>query len=387
MLERWLAGGDRPQLQNHLLQGLPGLASAVPVEKLWELAQRARADAAVLGALRGATAEDALLALQAPAHASFRAALDEYLEHWGFRYSGELMLTQPTPAESPWSVIRLLQTYLAQERAGPAQITAERAAQRLVASAKVAAALTPSPLLRHLPLPTRARCFCLLLAATQGAIRLRERARMKQALLYTRLRHVALALGDRWVEQQALQARDDVFYLTIDEAIALALAQGDAALHPELRATIASRRAEFLACEAMSPPDQFSLAAGATWVQDGASAADGAHQSGATLKGIGACGGSVFGPAAVVLDVTQADTLSVGTILVTRQTDPGWAAVFFLVKGLVVERGGMLSHGAIIAREYGIPAVVGVRGATQLIRNGNRLHVDGDAGLVELRDA
>jgi pyruvate,water dikinase len=282
-------------------------------------------------------------------------------------------------------VIRLLQTYLAQERAGPAQITAERAAQRLVASAKVAAALTPSPLLRHLPLPTRARCFRLLLAATQGAIRLRERARMKQALLYTRLRHVALALGERWVEQQALQARDDVFYLTIDEAIALA--QGDAALAPELRATIASRRADFLACEAMSPPDQFSLAAGDAWAQDSASAPDGAQKPGATLKGIGACGGSVFGPAAVVLDVTQADTLSVGTILVTRQTDPGWAAVFFLVKGLVVERGGMLSHGAIIAREYGIPAVVGVRGATQLIRNGNRLHVDGDAGLVELHDA
>jgi pyruvate,water dikinase len=104
------------------------------------------------------------------------------------------------------------------------------------------------------------------------------------------------------------------------------------------------------------------------------------------MKGIGACGGSVVGPAAVVLDVTQADTLPAGTILVTRQTDPGWAAVFFLVKGLVVERGGMLSHGAIIAREYGIPAVVGLRGATQWIRNGGRVRVDGDAGVVELLD-
>ena len=384
MLGRWLGGRDRAQLQNDLLQGLPGLASAVPVEKLWALAQLARADESVLAALRGTTAEAALQALQAPTHAPFRAALDGYLEHWGFRYSGELMLTQPTPAESPWSVIRLLQTYLAEDRAGPAQITAERAAERLASTAKAAEALIPSPLLRRLPLPTRATCFRLLLAATQGAIRLRERARMKQALLYTRLRHVALALGERLVEQQALQARDDVFYLTIDESIALA--QGDDALRPQLRAAIVSRRAEFQACEAASPPDQFSLAAGTAWVQDSGPPPGGEPRPGATMKGIGACGGSVVGPAAVVLDVTQADTLSAGAILVTRQTDPGWAAVFFLVKGLVVERGGMLSHGAIIAREYGIPAVVGVRGATQWIRNGDRVRVDGDAGLVELHD-
>ena len=93
------------------------------------------------------------------------------------------------------------------------------------------------------------------------------------------------------------------------------------------------------------------------------------------------------GAASVVLDVTEAERLAEGAILVTRQTDPGWAALFFLVKGLVVERGGMLSHGAIIAREYGIPAVVGVRDATRLIRDGDQLRVNGDAGTVELQHA
>ena len=93
----------------------------------------------------------------------------------------------------------------------------------------------------------------------------------------------------------------------------------------------------------------------------------------------------MIGPAAVC-STSPGRHAAAGTILVTRQTDPGWAPLFFLVKGLVVERGGMLSHGAIIAREYGIPAVVGVRGATQWIRNGDRVRVDGDAGLVELRD-
>ncbi len=102
------------------------------------------------------------------------------------------------------------------------------------------------------------------------------------------------------------------------------------------------------------------------------------------LAGHAACGGSATGAAAVVLDVAHADRVQAGQILVTRQTDPGWATVFFLVRGLVIERGGMLSHGAIIAREYGIPAVVGVPQATQLIRDGEHVRVDGDHGVVEL---
>jgi pyruvate,water dikinase len=81
--------------------------------------------------------------------------------------------------------------------------------------------------------------------------------------------------------------------------------------------------------------------------------------------------------------VAQVGRIQAGQILVTRQTDPGWATVFFLVHGLVIERGGMLSHGAIIAREYGIPAVIGVTDATRLIHDGDRLRVDGDRGLVE----
>ena len=97
-----------------------------------------------------------------------------------------------------------------------------------------------------------------------------------------------------------------------------------------------------------------------------------------------ACGGRTRGTAAVVLDVADIGIIRRDQILVTRQTDPGWAAVFFMVKGLVIERGGLLSHGAIIAREYGIPAVIGVAGATQLIGNGATIEVFGDQGKVQV---
>ena len=106
--------------------------------------------------------------------------------------------------------------------------------------------------------------------------------------------------------------------------------------------------------------------------------------SGAILTGTSACGGQVEGRAAVLRDLSESAKVSHGDVLVTRQTDPGWAPVFFLIKGLVLERGGMLSHGAIIAREYGIPAVVGVAKATEGIASGQQVRVNADQGNVEI---
>lgn len=102
------------------------------------------------------------------------------------------------------------------------------------------------------------------------------------------------------------------------------------------------------------------------------------------LTGTSACGGRATARATVLADVTGAHQLRPGDILVTKQTDPGWGPVFPLISGLVVERGGMLSHGAIIAREFGIPSIVGVADATRLIPTGTRVCVDGDRGRVHL---
>jgi pyruvate,water dikinase len=109
-----------------------------------------------------------------------------------------------------------------------------------------------------------------------------------------------------------------------------------------------------------------------------------ADESQAELRGTGACGGRSEARAAVLDDISDARRLAVGDVLVTRQTDPGWGPVFPLISGLVIERGGMLSHGAIIAREFGIPSVVGVQGATSRIAHGARVRVDGDRGVVRI---
>ena len=99
---------------------------------------------------------------------------------------------------------------------------------------------------------------------------------------------------------------------------------------------------------------------------------------------MGVSGGKIVGRAVVLTSPDQFAKVSTGDILVTRQTDPGWGPILFLVRGLVMERGGMLSHGAILAREYGIPTVVGIDDATQRINTGDTIEIDGDRGRVDV---
>ena len=101
------------------------------------------------------------------------------------------------------------------------------------------------------------------------------------------------------------------------------------------------------------------------------------------LAGVPASAGTVEGRARIVRDLTDAD-LQAGDILVTTFTDPSWTPIFLSVKGVVTEVGGAMTHGAVVAREYGLPAVVGVDGATRLIRDGQRIRVDGTDGYVEI---
>ena len=138
-------------------------------------------------------------------------------------------------------------------------------------------------------------------------------------------------------------------------------------MFPHGVAALVDRRAsEHAAMAALGPPDSFRLRRGSSSARRIASRPSraGSIQRPTCFSGISACGGHISAPAAVLGDVSDAHRLHRGDVLVTRQTDPGWAPVFCLVSGLVIERGGMLSHGAIIAREFGLPCVVGVADAT-----------------------
>lgn len=362
---------------NALLKAIPDLVSGKPVQQLWELSRTVRADA-TLRTLLESDSESVVNQIELnPELADFRAQFEEYLQQWGFRCSAELMLTVPSFQEEPALLVDIIRAYAQRDCESP-----DAALSRQLAERKQETSSLLCRLRWH-----RAAVLRIILRWTQAAIAYRERARLKQALLYSRCRRLALALGDQLVTRGRLAEREDIFWLTVSEVDELTA--GRAMFPHHVQELTAMRKHAHAELAATHPLNDFTLPEGGylTLGED-------LHAAGATplrkesrmLQGVGACGGRVAGRAVVLRDASEAGKLADGDILVTRQTDPGWASVFFLIKGLVIERGGMLSHGAIVAREFGIPCVVGVQHATRELLRAGQIEVDGDQGKVHVLD-
>jgi rifampicin phosphotransferase len=178
--------------------------------------------------------------------------------------------------------------------------------------------------------------------------------------------------AERLVQAHVLREKEDIFYLTFQE------------LHDVVRTNqvddqlIRQRKDAFRSYQALTPPRVLTsdgeVIAGAYRRDDLPAGA---------LVGLPVSAGTIEGRARVILDMAEAD-LEAGDILVTAYTDPSWTPLFVAIKGLVTEVGGLMTHGAVIAREYGLPAVVGVEHATRLIRDGQRIRVHGTNGYVEI---
>ena len=174
------------------------------------------------------------------------------------------------------------------------------------------------------------------------------------------------------MQAHVLREKEDIFYLTFQE------------LHDVVRANqvddqlIRQRKDAFRSYQALTPPRVLT--------SDGEGIAGDYRRDdvpAGALVGLPVSAGTIEGRARVVHDMAEAD-LEAGDILVTAYTDPSWSPLFVTIKGLVTEVGGLMTHGAVIAREYGLPAVVGVEQATRLIRDGQRIRVHGTDGYIEI---
>ncbi|WP_460855147.1 rifamycin-inactivating phosphotransferase [Nocardiopsis coralliicola] len=201
----------------------------------------------------------------------------------------------------------------------------------------------------------------------------REYPKYGMVVRYFLYRQALLGEADRLVGRGTLQARDDIYYLRFEElAEAVRTGSADAGL-------IRERREAFASHAGLTPPRVLTSEGEALDGQHGGSVPQGA------LAGLAVSSGTVEGRACVATDMARA-RLEAGDILVTAYTDPSWTPLFVSAGGLVTEVGGLMTHGAVIAREYGLPAVVGVDGATRAIRDGQRIRVNGTDGYVEILD-
>jgi len=384
-LERLLKNAyrnERAAEHTALLKAIPDVISGEPVRRLWALSRHVREDSELSSLFERETSAVLAAVHSDDTFAEFGRELDAFVDEWGFRCSEELMLTSPSFQEDPAPLIDMIRAYARLDAGSPDDALRQQESSRIAVTKRVMRDLSGRPVARSFPLPTYAQVLRVLLPSTHAAIRLRERARMKQALLYSRCRRIALAIGEHLVKRDALVACDDVFVLTVQEIDDLL--SGSTMLPRATRATVTLRREAYARAASATPPDAFTLPEGEYFEPETFIPASREDDGSRELVGTPACAGQATGRATVLRDVTEAARLSPGDILVTRQTDPGWGPVFFLISGLVIERGGMLSHGAIIAREFGIPCIVGVRDATNRIADGTRITLDADAGEVHV---
>jgi phosphohistidine swiveling domain-containing protein len=382
LLARAFPEDDQQALHNSLLKALPDLVSGRPAIELWTLSEQVRENPDLADLFAASDASDILNAIDHDVRfADFRRALSRFQEQWGFRCSGELMLTVPSFQEDAVPLVGLIRNYLSSDADSPERVLERQTAERLADTARVEREIGSRRIFPFVPRLLQRVVVMRVLRWTQACICLRERARLKQALLYSRLRRIVLEIGARLTVEGRLERVDDIFFLTSDEIDALL--SGSAMFPDDVRALVAVRRQGHAALANLTPPDNLTLGEGEYFAAEVSSDPSASIEPPA-LTGLGACGGTVTAPATVLSDVRESHRLRAGDVLVTRQTDPGWGPIFPLISGLVVERGGMLSHGAIIAREFGIPSVVGVKDATRRIQQGSLVTVDGDRGRVDI---
>lgn len=365
-LQEWL--GEKNAADTLTLSAPDNITSEMGLELL-DVADVVRRHPEVVAYLQGVRDDGFLDGLAKVAGGTeARDAIEGYLDRYGMRCVGEIDITRPRWAERPSTLVPVILDNVRNFGPGAARRRFEEGRQK--ARQKEQDVLTR---LRALPDGDRkADETGRMIDRVRTFIGYREYPKygiVSRTFLYKK---ALLAEADRLVAAGVLAEREDAFYLTFQEL------RDAVRAHRVDEGLVRERREAFRSYHALTPPRVLT--------SDG-EALTGAYRredvpEGA-LTGVPVSAGTVEGRARVVLDMADAD-LEAGDILVTAFTDPSWSPLFVGIAGLVTEVGGLMTHGAVIAREYGLPAVVGVENATRLIRDGQRIRVHGTDGYVEI---
>jgi phosphoenolpyruvate synthase/pyruvate phosphate dikinase len=299
-----------------------------------------------------------------------RDAIQRWLDKYGVRGVGEIDITRPRWSENPRTLLPLILGNVRNFATGEGARRFEQGRQEALKKEQELLSR-----LRKLPEGAqKAEDAKRMIDRVWAFVGYREYPKYGMVRRYFMYKQALLEEAERLVQASVFHERDDVFYLRFDEL------RDVVRTHEVSDQLIRERRAAFTSYQALTPPRVLT--------SDG-EVVTGSYRREAVpenaLVGFPVSAGTVEGRARVVLELADVE-LEPGDILVTVFTDPSWTPLFVSIKGLVTEVGGLMTHGAVIAREYGLPAVVGVQDATQLIRNGQRIRVNGTEGYVEILD-
>ncbi len=351
-----------------LISGLSGNATMETNMHLWDLAQEAKRSDEVSEIIRTCDAQEAMQRFVALADGrAFLGKLDRFMDGYGHREI-RLDIIYPTWKEDPTPVFSFLRSYLdADEKQSP-YAQQKRLEQERLDLTREAESRVGRGLKGRL---VTGRLFRWLLGQAQMCTRERDTMHFEWTRLFPPARRMFLTMGQRWADRGLLAEADDVFYMRFEEMESMV------ARPVSYKEIVQTRKEEFEAARSYPWPDI---------IRDGEEIylerGNGAPASDDYLNGVAGSPGMVNGTARVVNGPEDFYKLNKGEILVAPLTNPVWTPLFAVAGGLVTEVGGILSHGAIVAREYGIPAVMSVNDATGKIDDGQVCTVDGNKGIV-----
>jgi phosphohistidine swiveling domain-containing protein len=348
---------------------------------LWRLSRAARSTPEVRDILSQHAAGEVIPALEKSVTSQqFLADLRAWLAQYGQRLNSAFALGEPSWIEDPASAIQNLQAYAAMPDLRPEMEPAALAAEREISVAEARARLA------GYPQPIVARFEILLKAAQVAAIVHEDHNFWIDQRLFYNVRRVILEIGWRLSQAGMLDAVNDVFYLTPEE-----LQSGRDILVKHL---VQERKREMEHFSHVTPPPMLGTAP-AFEMTDGGSMvralfkgemnpANTSNTEMDRVKGLPGSAGRARGTARVIHSLAEAGKLQPGDVLVTVATEPPWTPLFATASAVVTDGGGVLSHSAVVAREYRIPAVVGAGNATTTFKDGQLIEVDGNAGTVQV---
>ncbi|KPA12736.1 pyruvate water dikinase [Candidatus Magnetomorum sp. HK-1] len=373
LTEKWCSElGDR--LYNDLISGEGGLESAEPTHKIISLTAMVKKDPVLNEMFTSLEPENIFeLIHRKPEFKSFNAEIEAYIQQFGFRCMSEQKLEEVDLWTDPGYLFIMIKNYLRAGKYNIEEFLKDEKKLRIEAQAKID---------KHLK-GSKKKIFYWILKNARLAVKNRENMRFARTRYFGLVRRMFIGVGDDLTCKGILDQQMDVFYLTVEELIAFSEGRS---YHRNLKPLVNIRKKEYEAYIKNDEPSERFYTRGLVYIgnnwQQNAFLPEEDLPEG-TLKGLPCSQGTVEGKVKIIL--SPGDNLELnGEILVTSRTDPGWVPIYPSISGLAIERGSLLSHSAIVARELGIPTVIKVRGLLDKVKSGVLLHLDGSKGVLKI---
>ncbi len=364
--------GENKNIQNDLLCGSKDIISVEPIHRTIELATIIKKDSVLEQLFTNNDASPIWVKLQASEHVKIKAEIDRYIDDFGDRCVGELKLETISYTQDPSLFIAIIKSFVVQNITKSSTSSTVDVDLRNAAEAEISKALKGKF--------WRRRKLNKVLKKTRYFVSNRENLRYERTRVFGLSREIFTQIGKQFEKNGALTSHRDIFFLTKVEIFAFI--QGTS-VDKDLIALTYTRKIEYKNFEKMElPAERFETFDAVNYGNDFFDSSKENLVDG-NLSGLGCCPGLVKAKVRIVGHPSEIDSLN-GDILVTSSTDPGWVTLFPSASAIIVERGSLLSHSAIVSREMGIPCIVGVTGLLKRLRTGDLIEMDGSTGEIKI---